>query len=301
MSNSAQSFISAKQLSKRSVRFFYDTLLSRLDKNEILPGDTEKFDSEGIALIINDELRGIYTYKAFPSLKSDTIIYYPFGGTLIEDRYTKRHHEIIERLIHQLKGFSKVQIIMSLDQQSIQEADKINEHEAFWLKQGFSRLDAQVHYQGTIKRFQSKDELDFLVTKYAGGNHDIDAEICHLYRQAYKNRIGIPDISPDSISQQLKIPSCTYLITQQGDELIGQASLFIHDKECYVDSIHIKRRYWGTGAADTLVRSLFNYAKKNGCEIVSGSAASNNQASRSLMERFGLVAKYQIKRMVLTL
>ena len=30
-------------------------------------------------------------------------------------------------------------------------------------------------------------------------------------------------------------------ITRHEEELIGMAALYIHEKECYVDSIHIKR------------------------------------------------------------
>jgi len=88
---------------------------------------------------------------------------------------------------------------------------------------------------------------------------------------------------------------------RHNNELIGQVSLFISDKECYVDSIYVKRSYWGTGAADKLTRSLFNYAERKGCQTVSGTAASNNQASRALMDRFGLVAQHQAKRMLLSL
>jgi RimJ/RimL family protein N-acetyltransferase len=85
------------------------------------------------------------------------------------------------------------------------------------------------------------------------------------------------------------------------DELIGQVTLFISQQECYVDSIHIKRSYWGSGAADKLGQCLLDYAQTKECQTISGTAASNNRASRALMERFGLVAQYQVKRMLLSL
>lgn len=85
------------------------------------------------------------------------------------------------------------------------------------------------------------------------------------------------------------------------NELIGQVSLFISDKECYVDSIYVQRSHWGTGAADKLTWSLFNYEERKGCQTIPGTAASNNQASRALIERFGLVAQHQAKRVLLSL
>jgi RimJ/RimL family protein N-acetyltransferase len=162
-------------------------------------------------------------------------------------------------------------------------------------------LDTQIHYQGAIKSFEVKDKLDFSVSEYAGGNEEINLQLCHLYREAYKRRAGIPNVTPDSINEQLAIPGCSYLVMFHKDALIGQVTLFITQSECYVDSIFVKRSYWGMGAADKLTQSLFDYAEKKGCQTVSGTAASNNQASRALMERFGLVAQYQVKRVLLSL
>jgi hypothetical protein len=232
-------------------------------------------------------------------------LYYPYGGMLIEDRYMKRHQSLIEKLIenfiYELKADSKVQIIVSLDQQPMCQSDGIVEDEAFWFTLGFSPLDVQVHYRSAIKYHDTEDKSDFSVSKYEGDSAATNAQLCDLYREAYKRRAGIPSVTPQSIAKQLSIPSCSYLIMRHGDELIGQVTLFISQSECYVDSIYVKRSYWGTGAADKLTQSLFNYAKNNECQTMSGTAASNNRASRSLMERFGLAAQYQIKRMFLNL
>lgn len=293
--------IDAQQLSKGAVRHFYDVLKQRALKSEVLPDDGESFGGDGIALMLGEELRGLYTYKAFASIQAGTILYYPYGGMLVGDRYTSRHQVLIESLVHKLKTDSKVQIIISLDQQPMMLPSEIAADEGFWLAQGFSQLDMQIHYQGKIKLVSSQGQLNFLVTDYAGDDEDTNIELCHLYRESYKKRAGIPNITPEGINKQLSNPSCSYLIMRHNNELIGQVSLFISDKECYVDSIYVKRSYWGTGAADKLTRSLFNYAEKKGCQTVSGAAASNNQASRALMDRFGLVAQHQTKRVLLTL
>lgn len=291
----------AKTLSKGTVRHFYDALKQGAVKMDVLPDDGESFGGDGIALMLGEELRGLYTYKAFASIQAGTTFYYPYGGMLVEDRYTSRHQVLIESLILKLKTDSKVEIIVSLDRQPMQQADGVTEDESFWLAQGFSSLDTQIHYQGASKSFDVKDKIDFSVSEYAGGNEATNLQLCHLYREAFKWRPGIPDVTPDSINEQLSIPSCSYLIMHHNGQLIGQVALFISQRECYVDSIYVKLLYWGTGAADKLAQSLLDYAEKKGCQTVSGTAASNNQASRALMERFGLVAQYQVKRVVLGL
>ena len=293
--------VNAKTLSQGAVRHFYDALEQRAVKTDVLADDGESFEGDGVALMLGAELRGLYTYKALASLQAGTTLYYPYGGMLVEDRYTSRHQALIEGLANKLKTDSKVQIIMSLEQQPAMRLKEIAADEAFWFAQGFSQLDLQIHYQGKIKHDHAQEKLNFSVTDYAGGDEATNAELCHLYREAYKKRIGIPDITPEGINKQLSIPSCSYLIMRHNNELIGQCSLFISDEECYVDSIYVRRSYWGTGAADKLTQSLFDYAEKKGCQTVSGTAASNNQASRALMERFGLVAQYQVKRVLLSL
>lgn len=295
--------VNAKTLSKGAVRHFYDALEQRAVKTDVLSDDGDTFEGDGVALMLGAELRGLYTHKAFASLQAGTTLYYPYGGMLVEDRYTSRHQALIEGLANKLKTDSQVQIIISLEQQPVMRLSEIAADEAFWLAQGFAPLDLQIHYQGEIKlgNIKDQDHLNFLVTEYAGGDEGINSALCQLYREAYKKRSGIPDITPEGINKQLSIPSCSYLIMRHNNELIGQCSLFISDEECYVDSIYVRRSYWGTGAADILTQSLFDYAEKKGCQTVSGTAASNNQASRALMERFGLVAQYQVKRVLLSL
>ena len=293
--------ISAKQLSKRTVREFYDTLFSRPLKTQVLADDNEKFDGDGIALLINDEVRGLYTYKAFASLQANTSLYYPYGGMLVADLHTTHHKELIQTLSNQLKTNSTVQIIICLEQQPMQASGEMTKEHEFWFALGFAQIDVQVFYQGEINGDHPRNQSDFSVAHYEGGDRVINTELCDLYREAYKKRQGIPDISDESIEKQLSIPSCSYLILWHDKALIGQVTLFLSNKECYVDSIYIKRKYWGTGAANVLTQSLFDYAKNHGCVIVSGVASSNNWGSRRLMERFGLVAQHQTTRMVLTL
>ena len=298
MPDTTATSIDAKKLSKGAVRCFFATIEQRGTVAASLPDDNESFDGDGVGLTLGSELRGLYLYKAFPSFQTDTTLYYPYGGMLIEDRYTKRHQSLIKNLIYELKADSKAQIIVSLDQEPMHQSDGIVEHEAFWFALGFAPLDVQVHYRGAIKHYDTLDKSDFSVSKYKGDCAATNAQLCDLYREAYKRRTGIPSVTPESIAKQLSIASCSYLIMHRCDELIGQVTLFMSQSECYVDSIYVKRSHWGTGAADKLTQSLFNYAKLNRCETVSGTAASNNRASRSLMERFGLVAQHQVKRMV---
>ena len=293
--------IQANKLSKGTVRRFFEALNSGTAGTNSLSDDDESFNGDGLALVLGKEVRGLYLYRSFPSVQADTTLYYPYGGMLIEDRYMKRHQSLIERLIYELKAVSKVQIIVGLDQQPMHQFDGIVEDEAFWFALGFSPLDLQVHYRGAIKYHDAEDKSDFSVSKYEGDSASTNEQLSDLYREAYKRRAGIPRVTPESIAKQLSIPGCSYLIMRHGEELIGQVTLFISQSECYVDSIYVKRSYWGTGAADKLTQSLFNYAKNNECQTVSGTAASNNRASRSLMERFGLAAQHQVKRMVFNL
>jgi ribosomal protein S18 acetylase RimI-like enzyme len=291
----------ANKLNKGVVRRFYETLNPSAPRIEGLPDDHESFKGPGIALMSGAEVRGLYLYSAFPGLQADTTLYYPYGGMLSEDRYTRRHQSLIQNLIQELKADSKVQIIVSLDQQPIQESDELIEHMAFWRTQGFSQLDVQITYQGALKYAHAQDKFNFSVTEYTGGDEATNTDLCVLYRAAYKRRAGIPNVMSESINKQLSIPSCSYLIMRHNDQVIGQVTLFLSKKECYVESIYVKRSYWGMGAADKLTQSLFNYARTKGCETVSGTAASNNRASCALMERFGLVAQHRIQRMVLNL
>ena len=302
MSNVTGIFISAKQLSKGVVRRFCDVLEKRVADKESLPDDGESFEGDGVALMVGAEVHGLYVYKGFASLQGDTTLYYPYGGMLIEDRYTRRHQSLIENFTHELKSDSKkVKILVSLDQQPMQKTDGIAEDEAFWLALGFSPLDVQVRYQGAIKYDNAQDKSDFSISKYEGGDDATNLQLCQLYQEAYKRFTGIPELTPEIINKQLSIPSCSYLVMRYKDELIGQVTLFVSQQECYVDSIYVKRSYWGTGAADKLGQCLLNYAKTKDCQTISGTAASNNRASCALMERFGLVAQYQVKRMTLSL
>ncbi|MFY9348570.1 MAG: GNAT family N-acetyltransferase [Orrella sp.] len=301
MHNASTSFVSAKQLSKRAVTQFYDTLLSRPHKTENPSDEKDKFEGDGIALMVDGELRGMYTYKAFASIQANTTLYYPYGGVLGDDPHTTQHRALIQALSRQLKSDFTTQIIICLDQQPMQAVDKTVQCHAFWCELGFTLLDVQVFYQGPVKVDDTKIQSDFSVRPYSGGDHAINTELCDLYRDAYKRRLAIPDVTVDSIDKQLAMAECMYLIMHKDSTLIGQVTLFVDNKDCYVDSIYVKRRYWGTGAADVLTQTLFAYAEKHGCETISGVAASNNWASRGLMARFGLVAQHQTTRMVLTL
>jgi len=299
MTDTTATCIDAKRLSKGAVRRFYDAFEQRVSNTESLPDNDESFEGDGIALMVDEEVHGLYTYKGFASLHADTTLYYPYGGVLVENRHTSHHQALIENLILELKTDSKVEIIVCLDRQPIQQADEAIEGESFWLALGFSSLDTQIYYQGAIKADDFKDKLDFSVSEYAGGDESINEELCALYRMAYKRRAAIPDITSADIEKQLSLSSCSYLIMRHNDELIGQVTLFTSAKECYVDSIYVKRSFWGTSAADQLGQSLLNYADNKGCQTVSGTAASNNRASCALMERFGLAPQYRIKRLIL--
>ena len=294
-------FINAKQLSTKTVTEFYDTLLSRPLKTQVLPEDNEKFDGDGIALLINGDVRGLYTYKAYASLQTNTSLYYPYGGMLGADLHSAHHKELVQNLLNQLKANTKSQIVICLEQQSMQMINEVTDGYKFWVALGFFQLDVQVFYQGKVNVNHPRNQSDFSVTRYKDGDRAINIQLCELYREAYKKRHGIPNISDKSIEEQLSIPGCAYLILWHNNVVIGQVTLFIANIECYVDSIHIKRKYWGTGAADVLTQSLFDYAKNHECDIVSGNAASNNWGSRRLMERFGLTAQHQTTRMALTL
>lgn len=292
--------IDANFLKKKDVRSFHNALNAITPTTDNFSDDNENFEGNGVALMLGPELRGLYTSKKFEGLHPDTTMFYPFGGVVAEDRYTPIHTMLVSALLDRLKTEHKTQVIISLERQPIEEINHLPEEESFWLAHGFSQLDVQVHYQGDIKYDKTLDwdNLKFCVSLYLGGDSAIETELCQLHRQAYKRRIGVPDLTTHMIRQHLTLPGCVYLITRHEEDLIGMVTLYIYEKECYVDSIHIKRNYWGTEAADILGHSLLKYADNQGCKTVSGTSASNNRASRSLMERFGLMAIYQTKRMI---
>jgi hypothetical protein len=307
MANEKGIFISAKQLTKGAVRRFYDAHEQRTAGTESLPNDDERFEGDGIAFLMGEHVLGLYLYRGLAGLRADTTLYYPSGGMLSEYRNTRHHQALIESLIQAIKTDSKVQIIVKLDKQPIHQGDEIVEDEAFWLKQGFSPLDKLIYYQGTIKYTEElkcndfQYQSDFSVNEYAGGDEATNAELCFLYREAYKRQAVIPDVTSEGINRQLSIPSCSYLIMRHKDELIGQATLFISNNDCYVDSLHIKRSYWGKGASDQLGWSMLHYAKNRGCQTVSGMVAYKNRPSSALLERFWSTAQYQVKRLTLSL
>lgn len=298
MPNSTPSFVSAKQLSKRDVRRFLEIYAPIPVQTDVLSDENEKFKGEGIALIIEGELCGLYTLGPVPSLEPSTTLFFPYGGVIRAKQFTAHHRELIQALLNKLKTNSKIQIIISLKQQQVQPTSETdNEHE-FWRTLGFKQLDIQVFYQGEVIVDIVREQSSFSVEIYKGNDKAINIRLCDLYREAYQHRPGIPDITSESINKQLSILAYSYLIIRYNNTLIGQATLFIENNDCYIDSIYITRKYWGTGAADILVQSLLDHAKNHGCKTISGMAEINNKASRLLMERFGGIAQHQTTRMI---
>ena len=106
--------INARKLTKAEVRNFYNEFNKTDGKIDSLPDDRDGFEGEGIGVMDEGALRGLYTYKAIASLQPDATLYFPYGGIIGKESYTAFHRELIEGLLNQIKTASKVQIIIEL-------------------------------------------------------------------------------------------------------------------------------------------------------------------------------------------
>ena len=66
--------IQANKLSKGTVRRFFKALNSGTAGINSLSDDDESFNDDGLALVLGEEVRGLYLYRAFPSVQADTIL-----------------------------------------------------------------------------------------------------------------------------------------------------------------------------------------------------------------------------------
>lgn len=301
MNDSTLVCVSASGLTVGAINKFYDVFFKKTLKTIISSDENAYFSGSGIGLLRGGELVGLYTYKSLASLVPNVNFYYPQGGMLGEYQYTSFHDHFVIELLKQIGTDSKAQIIIRLDQQPVQRETEVCNAETFWLAHGFSPLDVQVSYQGTIKHIDIPERTDFCVSTYTGGDERINSELCQLHRNAYAGKLGVPDMTSAQINQTFAMPGYSYLLVYHDDTIIGQAAFLIKDTDCYVDSLFIKRKYWASGASDRLTQAMFMFAQNKGCETVSGVAASNNRASRGLMERFGLLPQHQIRRMSIKL
>lgn len=297
MPSGSISLVNARELNHAEVRRFYAALNSDVTLARVLPDDNDAYDRGGVGISVNGELLGLYTYSVFQGFQSGHSLCYPYGGMLKGESLSLLHHRLVEGLLAQIRLDSNVQILICLANQSLALHD-VTEEEKFWLAHRFSHFDTQIHYQGPVPTgFGDEQSLAFSVSTYASGNPALDLELIDLYRHAYISRPGVPDISLETIRQQLDLSEYACMIIRHDDELVGQASLIVSDQNCYVESIYIKRRYWGVGCSDTFARALSLYAASQGCTTVSGIASSINRATCALMERFGLTPQYQFRRM----
>lgn len=296
--------VNARHLKQAQVDCFYDALYKSNSKQ--LPVDTDGVwcDRDGIGVEIDGRLNALYTYSTHNSLTSDTALCYPHGGSLISDSYEAVQSFLLNGLITQLKDLraeKKIKIIFILGQQIMLPNDIALVYESIFYEHGFSKYNRLTHYRGSVNPALGYQlNSAFEVREYRGGDEGIDSEICSLYRKSYDGHLGVPDITPNTISSHLAAPSCSYLILYHKNELMGQATVYLDGKECYVDSFHIKRKYWGRiGASDFLLNWIFSFAQEKGCEVLSGTAASNNRASCALMERFGMTPQYELQSLAL--
>jgi len=117
-----------------------------------------------------------------------------------------------------------------------------------------------------------------------------------LYRRAYRGRSAIPQLTIESVHRQLEFPGFAYVLAFDGEQLIGHAAVFVHDGECYVDSIVVVRSHWGSGASDAMGQAITRHALAEGCSRIACVAEITNRASRALIERQGYKSTGQLRR-----
>ena len=167
----------------------------------------------------------------------------------------------------------------------------------FLLRHEFDEIPGSVRYEldlSTVSPVQPEPSQP--VSIYRGGDAEVESAIVELYRRAYRGRSAIPQLTIDGVRRQLEFPGFVYVLAFDGGRLIGHAAIYVHDAECYVDSIVVVRSHWGSGASDAMGHAITRHALDQGCCRIACVAEMSNRASRALIERQGYKSKGQLRR-----
>jgi GNAT superfamily N-acetyltransferase len=257
------------------------------------PPDDALFCGLGRVALADGELVGLLTGSVHSENGDpDARVLYLYGAVHPAWRRRGIGRDLLAGLLEEFRGDHRPLTLMATLQGGEPDAAA-----AFLLQQGFSEARRNVRYERELTPDAvPQDEASLQTAVYRGGDAAIEAAIIDLYRRAYRSRQVIPELTAESIRRQLDAPGFAYVLVFEGDRPVGHSACYVHDAECYVDSIVIVRSHWGSGASDVLVHALFRHALAQGCRRIVGVAEESNRASRALMERHGLGPKEHVRR-----
>ncbi|MGF7235122.1 MAG: ribosomal protein S18-alanine N-acetyltransferase [Frankia sp.] len=81
-----------------------------------------------------------------------------------------------------------------------------------------------------------------------------------------------------------------YLVARdEGEAIVGYAGLAIHGEEAYVQTIAVVARWRGSGLGTRLLVAILRYARERGARACGLEVRTDNDAARSVYQRFGFV------------
>jgi GNAT superfamily N-acetyltransferase len=157
---------------------------------------------------------------------------------------------------------------------------------AFLERFGFAELAYEARYELNLTgiKFAATDPR-FECREYRGGDPAMDRVIVDLHRRAYRGKLCTADLTEELLALRLANPRCCYDLFFHEGQLIGYVSSWNNDRECFVDSLLVTRRYWGGGASDALFHELERVATKRGAAKLATTASGSNRAVINLMDR----------------
>lgn len=254
------------------------------------------YSGQGYAARSGTEILGIVIFTLLPSLVTGETLCFLFGTVDPAHRRRRLGTRLMKETISAVRKVAPRLVVIAF----LPEKDE-QSTVAFLRFLGFAEMDTMLRYERDLTQVTcAVEQLTYNIREYKGGEQRVDESIIDLYRRAYRGHLGIPDLTFEWLRKQLAQPSCSYILLRHNGQLVGHASMWINQGECYVDSALVARSHWGSGASDAIARSLLRIAVERGCTTISGMAASTNRPSRSLMERYGLQVGKSIKRFLQT-
>jgi len=153
---------------------------------------------------------------------------------------------------------------------------------------GFAEIDSELRYERNLVGVQPRaPDPSFSLHEYRGGDPLLDRGILDLHRRAYRSHPCVAKITDDLLALRLANPDCNYELMFTAGKLVGYASLWREKGGCYIDSLLIAQRYWGSGASDNLVILLEGMAIKRGFTTAWAMCRSSNRPIIRLMDSHG--------------
>jgi GNAT superfamily N-acetyltransferase len=259
-----------------------DGLLSRyVDGWENGQNPDELYPGLGYAALSGTDVVGIVLFYLTPSIvPAETLCFLSGAVDQLHRRRGVGSRLIMEVLSAARRAVAIPVLIASVPEREAEPAA------AFLNRFDFAEMDCQVHCERRLIGLDPIcEDVRFGIREYRGGSPALDRAIMDMHRRAYRARPCVPDLTDELLAHRLAQPSCYHKLLFHGRKLVGYASFWINGSECYVDSLAVTRRYWGSGASEILARSVEHFAAEHGCATLSTVITSSNLAIVSIMER----------------